>query len=237
MLNTASKKMTALVVVAVLGTQALAANADTLPEERRGAVIGGIIGASVGGPIGAGVGAIVGGGLVGRAIGEDHRNDALQHRLARSEARSEAREKNLKSVIARLGDALHEAKLAQATTRELDLPIQFRTGSSAIEAHYQQDLQRLAQALSVRPDVQVDLAGYADRRGDSDYNQKLSELRVQQVKDFLVTHGVDARRISTRAFGETRPVAKTETVENDFFDRRVVMTFSSPADESPVAAR
>jgi OOP family OmpA-OmpF porin len=47
--------------------------------------------------------------------------------------------------------------------------------------------------------------GYADRMGSDAANQRLSEERVRIVKDYLVSKGVAADRVHTRAVGETRP--------------------------------
>jgi OmpA family len=44
--------------------------------------------------------------------------------------------------------------------------------------------------------------GHADHRGGVEYNQKLTERRVNRTKNFLVEHGVPAASIDTRAVGE-----------------------------------
>ncbi|MBD3648404.1 MAG: OmpA family protein [Pseudomonadales bacterium] len=160
----------------------------------------------------------------------------LEGELSRVEAEHRKTEQKMKRELASLERALdrsEEERKALAAAPEL--PIQFRTDSSDIEQHYQDQLAGIADLVADRPDVQIRLSGFADRRGSAEYNQRLSEARVQEVKKYLMSHGVSVRQIAAQAYGESRPVKEEETAENNFFDRRVVMKFV-PADES-VAAR
>jgi len=232
-----NKTAIAFALLGVLGTRALVANADSLPEERKGAVIGGIIGASVGGPFGAGLGAILGGGLIGNSVGTHRINDELRAKITAQQGEMARQSHTYQTQIARLNRALGQAMTAARAADSVDLPIQFRTASSSIEGHYASDLADIATAVARRPDARIELSGFADRRGDSLYNQKLSEARVKQVRDFLLQHGVAANQIQTRAFGESKPLSDKETSEGDFFDRRVVMHFELNGEETPVAAR
>ena len=231
------KRISVLVVLGLLGSQALAAKHTTLPEEKKGAIVGGIIGAGIGGPIGAVTGIIIGGGWIGKALGTYRINGDLRHELAQQRQQASNKQSSLEAEVAQLGRALNKAEVAGKAADNLELPIHFKTGSSEIEAHYQADLVDIAQALAARPDARVDLSGYADLRGAATYNQQLSEQRVRQVKAFLLAHGVAEEQIETRAYGESRPVAKAETSESDFFDRRVVMHFDVQGDQTPVAVR
>jgi len=54
--------------------------------------------------------------------------------------------------------------------------------------------------------VQVRIEGNADERGTREYNFALGERRANSVKDFLVSHGVDAGRITTVSYGKERPI-------------------------------
>jgi len=58
--------------------------------------------------------------------------------------------------------------------------------------------------LQVKPDARLTLEGHADPRGSVEYNQALSERRVDRVKRFLVGQGVPDANIQTKAFGEQR---------------------------------
>jgi outer membrane protein OmpA-like peptidoglycan-associated protein/opacity protein-like surface antigen len=56
--------------------------------------------------------------------------------------------------------------------------------------------------LTFKPDAHLTLVGHADHRGGVEYNQKLTERRVNLTKSFLVEHGVPAANIETRAVGQ-----------------------------------
>lgn len=60
------------------------------------------------------------------------------------------------------------------------------------------DFQKYIQA---KPDAHLILEGHADRRGSAEYNQGLSERRVNRVRNFLIEHGVNANAIETKALG------------------------------------
>jgi outer membrane protein OmpA-like peptidoglycan-associated protein len=56
--------------------------------------------------------------------------------------------------------------------------------------------------LTFKSEAHLTLVGHADHRGGVEYNQKLTERRVNRTKNFLVEHGVPAASIDTRAVGE-----------------------------------
>jgi outer membrane protein OmpA-like peptidoglycan-associated protein len=58
--------------------------------------------------------------------------------------------------------------------------------------------------LQTKPDAHLTLEGHADQRGSVEYNQALSERRVQRTKRFLIEHGVPAADLETKAFGEQK---------------------------------
>jgi outer membrane protein OmpA-like peptidoglycan-associated protein len=67
--------------------------------------------------------------------------------------------------------------------------------------------------LEYDPDAKLSLAAYADERGTDGHNQDLSELRAQRVRDFLVSQGVDASKISTSAYGLSQPLDKSTVTD------------------------
>jgi len=58
------------------------------------------------------------------------------------------------------------------------------------------------QYLTYRPDAHLILGGHADVRGGQEYNQKLSERRVERAKSYLIERGVPSDHIDVKAFGE-----------------------------------
>jgi hypothetical protein len=64
--------------------------------------------------------------------------------------------------------------------------------------------------LETKPDAHLILEGHADPRGSVEYNQALSERRVDRTKQFLLEHGVPAANIETKAFGEQRNLTEAQ---------------------------
>ena len=83
-------------------------------------------------------------------------------------------------------------------------------------------VRRFAQYLQQYLDEAVVLEGHTDSRGDVDYNQRLSERRAETIADLLITKfGIDARRVSTKGFGESRPAASNANDAGRAENRRV----------------
>lgn len=68
-------------------------------------------------------------------------------------------------------------------------------------------LDDVAAKIKANPDVElVMVTGHTDRLGSEAYNQKLSERRANQVKAYLMTQGVSAKRLQASGKGESEPV-------------------------------
>lgn len=85
------------------------------------------------------------------------------------------------------------------------------------------DLESLTNLLLIREELKISLEGHTDSDGTEEYNMKLSKSRVEAVKDFLVANGVDASRIKTSYYGESKPIADNSTEEGKAKNRRVEM--------------
>lgn len=72
------------------------------------------------------------------------------------------------------------------------------------------------------PSKKITLEGHADERGTRDYNLALGERRATAAKNYLVSLGVDASRITTVSYGKERPVDTASTEEAWAKNRRAV---------------
>ncbi|GLQ06332.1 peptidoglycan-associated lipoprotein Pal [Sneathiella chinensis] len=93
-----------------------------------------------------------------------------------------------------------------------------------LSAEAQAIVQRQAAWLKANPTVTVTVEGHADERGTREYNLALGERRATSVKNYLVTLGVAAARVSTISYGKERPVALGHTEAAWSQNRRGVMT-------------
>lgn len=67
-------------------------------------------------------------------------------------------------------------------------------------------LNRYATVLRSNPTLEVLVEGHCDERGTDEYNLGLGERRSQRVKEYLISVGIDASRLRTISYGESRPV-------------------------------
>ncbi|MEJ2307286.1 MAG: OmpA family protein [candidate division WOR-3 bacterium] len=82
-------------------------------------------------------------------------------------------------------------------------------------------LDRIVELIRDNEDVYLIAIGHTCSIGTYEDNQMLSEKRAENVKEYLIGRGISAYRISTEAFGETKPVADNDTEENRKKNRRV----------------
>jgi OOP family OmpA-OmpF porin len=76
------------------------------------------------------------------------------------------------------------------------------------------------ETLKQNAEVNIEVAGHTDWTGTDEYNQGLSERRARAVRDYLVSHGVGADRLTVRGYGESRPVADNNTRDGRAQNRR-----------------
>ena len=107
------------------------------------------------------------------------------------------------------------ALILPATPAPVVLPtVLFKVGTPELLPSSSQALNQLAAELRARPELKLRVAGHADKVGEPDKNQVLSEQRAGAVKDFLVKAGVAGERLSTVGYGDTRPLHPSPDVRN-----------------------
>lgn len=87
-----------------------------------------------------------------------------------------------------------------------------------------QDYAKLDQnvdALKAWGDVDVEVAGHTCNIGTEEYNLGLSQRRAEAVRNYLVSKGVSADRLTVRGYGESRPAVSNATREGRVQNRRV----------------
>jgi len=82
----------------------------------------------------------------------------------------------------------------------------FATNESVLTTASRETLRKQATWLRKNPKVSVVLEGHADERGTREYNLALGERRANAAKDYLMTYGVSASRITIISYGKERPV-------------------------------
>lgn len=99
--------------------------------------------------------------------------------------------------------------------------IHFDFSKSSLKPISHKTLDELHNLLKQFPKLKIKINGHTDAIGDDAHNLKLSMDRAKAVVHYLVTKGIDAKRLGSQGFGESRPLAEntTETGRNE--NRRV----------------
>jgi len=221
------KTITAISLLALLATSSTFA-ATASKKETAGVGTGGVIGAIAGGPVGFIIGA-----AIGAKIGDTmHRKTTTIDELTVSLDSSRDNASNLELDVQSLKTDVDSLGVELDRMREFDRPqlinllqagiamdLLFRTDEHALADTTGDRLAQLAGSLASMPDIRVQLDGFADERGDADYNRDLSQKRVEFVRDQLISAGVHPARIRVSAHGEAP--AQDNTDDSYALERRV----------------
>ena len=82
----------------------------------------------------------------------------------------------------------------------------FATNKSSLTTAARETLRKQATYLRKNKNLNVTIEGHADERGTREYNLALGERRANAAKDYLITYGISADRISVISYGKERPV-------------------------------
>jgi outer membrane protein OmpA-like peptidoglycan-associated protein len=97
----------------------------------------------------------------------------------------------------------------------------FQVGRSKVSAESYFELDLVVDMMKENTNMVVQLEGHTDYQGDPKENLKLSRARVEAVKNYLTSNGVDKNRVKTKAFGGTMPISRDNTPEAHRLNRRV----------------
>lgn len=102
----------------------------------------------------------------------------------------------------------------QVHTLSADALFRFdRAGEADILPQGRQDVAALAASLRAQTGARITVTGHADRLGNADYNQQLSERRAETVRQLLVAEGVDAGSIRAQGRGASQPVTQCDNAQ------------------------
>jgi outer membrane protein OmpA-like peptidoglycan-associated protein len=179
-------------------------------------------GALGGAALGAGAGALIGGthrgrnaaigGLTGAVAG-----GAIGNYMDRQAA---ALKKNMpEAEVVRDGDKVYVA---------LPSGILFDVGKDALKPGAKESLGNAAVTLK-DSQTNIVIQGHTDSTGSDAINQPLSERRANRVREFLISRGVPASRMTAIGYGSSRPAVPNDTEVNRALNRRVQLEISPNA--------
>ena len=202
----------------------VAAESKASKRETLGLGAGAIVGAAAGGPVGLIVGAAIG-GKIGDTLHRKHETiDQLSTDLDSSNARVSHLERDIDTLGARIEHLqdISRPELISLLQAGIAMDLLFRTDEFALPDTTGGRFAGFASTIATMPDIRVQLDGFADERGDADYNLELSRKRVEFVRDQLMQAGVPGSSINFTAHGEA--VAQDATDDSFALERRVSVT-------------
>ena len=123
-------------------------------------------------------------------------------------------------------NALHTAELKPGGPLPKECAIEvygvnFDFNKSTLRPDSEPTLQAVLRLFTATPTFRAEVGGHTDNIGTPEYNMKLSTARAAAVKAWLVAHSVAADRVTSRGYGDTRPLVPNDTDANRFKNRRV----------------
>ena len=99
--------------------------------------------------------------------------------------------------------------------------VNFRTGSAELTPESFRVLDDIVPQFQAYPEMEFEVAGHTDNKGNPTKNQMLSQARAQTVANYFISKGVDAKRLKVMGYGSSRPLAPNTSAEGRALNRRV----------------
>jgi outer membrane protein OmpA-like peptidoglycan-associated protein len=151
-----------------------------------------------------------------------------QSEAAAEKTRREDAEKRAAQAAADLARIATVKQEARGMVITLSGGVLFESAKSDLLPAAQVKLNDVAKALTeVDPLSRIVVEGHTDSQGGADFNQLLSQRRAGTVREYLVSHGVAADRITAQGLGLSRPIADNTSAEGRANNRRVEIVVQS----------
>jgi len=114
--------------------------------------------------------------------------------------------------------------------------LQFQVGAETIQPSSYKLLDKAVQVLKEHPDVRLEISGHTSAEGDAQQNQELSQRRAEAVKQYLLSKGIEASRLTAQGLGSSRPIAPNDTNAGREKNRRIEFRVINDAPSDGVTA-
>jgi len=102
--------------------------------------------------------------------------------------------------------------------------VNFATGKAELTPESQAILDGVAESLVANEEIKVQVGGHTDNTGSAAVNKRLSAARANAVREYLISKGVAASRLTAAGFGPSKPIASNKTAAGRAQNRRVELT-------------
>ena len=96
----------------------------------------------------------------------------------------------------------------------------FATASAALKSESKVELDKLKAFLEQNKTLNIQLNGHTDNVGKPEDNLTLSSARAKAVMEYLISQGIDKKRLQAKGFGETKPRHSNDSVSGRAANRR-----------------
>ena len=223
----------ALVTAVVLAMSAGVAHAgdkknEFTKQEGVGMLTGATAGAIVGGPIGAAVGFMFG-GILGDSVGTASRAQLHAKQVEEQSKQLEQELIDTRIALAKASERTGGDEMLDALAERLHADVLFRTNDAKMEADVASKLEDLGKLLALHGQLEVQLHGFADPRGNSEKNLELSLERANAVREALIRGGAAPDQIQLSAHGADLTTAPKGDLEAYAWERRVSLSIRPTA--------
>jgi outer membrane protein OmpA-like peptidoglycan-associated protein len=209
------------------------AEAEVNPARKASVFFGSAIaGAVIAGPIGMAVATTSSMWLDKRL----EKASEFERELDRTEAKLSAASQEIGDLHYRLAVAEDTSKqYAQIALNQLQLEMLYKTGKSELTDSAKHRLDLLSDYMNKQEKVAIRLDGYADPRGDADYNLQLSAQRVDSVAQHLISTGLNENRISKFSHGASASSVKEGDYDGYALERVVRIQLTNAGSDDALA--
>jgi outer membrane protein OmpA-like peptidoglycan-associated protein len=102
--------------------------------------------------------------------------------------------------------------------------ITFDTGKTTVKPESFERLDSVVEYMTHKKSARIEISGHTDNVGNAQENKTLSEDRANACRDYLISKGIDDRRIDAVGYGDERPIASNNTREGREQNRRIEAT-------------
>lgn len=106
--------------------------------------------------------------------------------------------------------------------------LNFETGRADLNLSAKQTLNNLVDILNKRSSLVVEISGHTDNIGNEVFNKNLSLQRAKVAAEYLVTNGIDSKRITIKGFGSEQPIDSNATEAGRTKNRRTEIKIIIP---------
>jgi outer membrane protein OmpA-like peptidoglycan-associated protein len=99
--------------------------------------------------------------------------------------------------------------------------VQFDNDKATLRPESFAILDKTVEGLKDWGNAKIVVEGHTDSNGSDKHNMDLSQRRAETVRDYLISKGIAADRLTAKGYGESKPIADNRTAEGRAENRRV----------------